>query len=195
MVAFTPPSYGGTSFSPDHSHFERRGADKQADALEAGAKHLWEHGIFGPYQGIIPFADVNTYTALGKFIKPDRGVEYVSTSANAPYAQAVTSDERYIGLYESAYGLVRLWVTPHLPTGYLGLYRGYENADPRNPLRVRYAPDLGAGAVLLRGEGFRHYPLENALLVHEFGVGVGNRLNGYACRFASTGDYSAPAIA
>jgi hypothetical protein len=61
-------------------------------------------------------------------------------------------------------------------------------------LRVRFASDLGPGAVLMRGEGFRQYPLEHAILLHEFGVGVGNRLNGYACFFAASGDYTDPTI-
>lgn len=195
QVDLTPPPYGGAIFADTHDHFDRKGTSNHAEALNAGAKHLWEHGIFGPYNAIVPFADIATYTVLTKFIKPDRGVEYISTAAaTAPYAQAALNDEKYIGLFESDYGLVRLWMTPHLPTGYLGLYKPFAANDPRNPLRVRYAPDLGAGAVLMRGEGFRQYPLEHALLLHEFGVGVGNRLNGYACKFAVNGDYTNPSI-
>lgn len=194
-VDLIPPPYGGQSFLATHDHFERKTTTQHAEALEAGTKHLWEHGIFGPYNAIIPFADIATYAALTDFIKPDRGVEYISVGSNAPYAQATVNDERFIGLYESNYGLVRLWITPHLPTNYLGVYKPYGNNDPRNPLRVRYAADLGLGAVLMRGEGFRQYPLEHAIILHEFGVGVGNRLNGYACYFAASGNYTDPTIA
>jgi hypothetical protein len=194
-VDLVPPPYAGKTFDAAHDHFERKGTTAHATALNDGAKHLWEHGIFGPYNAIVPFADIATYSALGKFIKPDRGVEYISTATNAPYAQADLNDERYIGLYESDYGLIRLWITPHLPSNYVGLYKPYGANDGRNPLRVRFAPDLGAGAVLMRGEGFRQYPLEHAIVLHEFGVGVGNRLNGYACYFAASGNYSDPSIA
>lgn len=193
-VVMTPPPYAGQTFSDSHTHFDRKTTTQQAQALEAGAKHLWEHGIFGPYSAIIPFADIGTYTALSGFIKPNRGVEYISVGANAPYAQAALEDERFIGLYESDYGLVRLWITPHLPTNYLGIYKPYGINDPRNALKVRYANDLGAGAILMRGEGFRQFPLEHAIVLHEFGVGVGNRLNGYACHFAASGGYVAPSI-
>jgi hypothetical protein len=194
-VDLVPPPYGGQSFTAAHDHFDRKTTTEQALALNAGAKHLWEHGIFGPYNAIVPFADIATYTALSKFIKPDRGVEYISTSAaTAPYAQAALNDERYIGLFESDYGLVRLWITPHLPSNYLGVYKPYGPGDKRNPLRVRYPSDLGAGAVLMRGEGFRQYPLEHAIILHEFGVGVGHRLNGYACYLAASGSYTDPNI-
>lgn len=194
-IVMTPPPYAGQSFANTHSHFERKATDAQSAALEAGAKHLWEHGIFGPYNAILPFTDIATYSALANFIKPDRGVEYISVGSNAPYAQADLGDERFIGLYESDYGLIRLWITPHLPSAYVGVYKPYGANDPRNPLRVRYASDLGAGAVLMRGEGFRQYPLEHAIVLHEFGVGVGNRLNGYACYFNGAGDYTTPTIA
>jgi hypothetical protein len=193
-IAMTPPPYGGQTFASTHTHFDRKGTTNQADALNAGARHLWEHGIFGPYNAIVPFADIATYTALSKFIKPDRGIEYISVGSNAPYAQAVLVDERFIGLYESDYGLIRLWITPHLPTNYLGVYKPYGVGDERNPLKVRYARDLGPGAVLMRGEGFRQYPLEHAIVLHEFGVGVGNRLNGYACYFNASGSYTDPTI-
>lgn len=193
-VVMTPPPYAGKTFDNTHDHFDRKGTSNHADALNVGAQHLWEHGIFGPFNAIVPFTDIATYTALTKFIKPNRGVEYISVGSNAPYAQAELGDERFIGLFESDYGLIRLWITPHLPTNYLGVYKPYAPNDPRNPLRVRYAPDLGVGAVLMRGEGFRQYPLEHAILLHEFGVGVGNRLNGYACYFAASGSYTAPTI-
>lgn len=196
-VDLTPPPYGGKTFASSHDHFDRKLTNAQATALNDGAKHLWEHGIFGPYNAIVPFADVPVYSALAKFIKPNRGedIVYINTANNAPYAQATLNDERFIGLFESDYGLIRLWVTPHLPTNYLGVYKPYGQNDPRNPLRIRFAPDMGAGAVLMRGEGFRQYPLEHAIVLHEFGVGVGNRLNGYACYFAASGSYSDPAIA
>jgi len=193
-VPLTPPPYAGQTFSDTHTHFDRKTTSQRPEALNAGAKHLWEHGIFGPYNAIVPFTDISTYTQLAGFIKPNRGVEYISTASDAPYAQIAVEDERFIGMYESDYGLIRLWITPHLPTNYLGIYKAYEQDDPRNALKVRFAPDLGAGAVLMRGEGFRQYPLEHAILLHEFGVGVGHRLNGYACYFAASGNYTTPTI-
>ncbi|MBZ0309063.1 MAG: hypothetical protein K8I82_23565 [Anaerolineae bacterium] len=193
-VDFTPPPYAGQTFTSAHTHFDRKATTEQAAALNTGAKHLWEHGLFGPFNAVIPFADIETYATLTKFVKPDRGIEYVATGSSAPYAQAALNDERYIGLFESDYGLIRLWITPHLPTNYLGIYKPFGSRDPRNPLAVRYAKDLGPGAVLMRGEAFRQYPLEQAILIHEFGVGVGNRLNGYACYFAASGSYANPTI-
>jgi hypothetical protein len=198
VIDYTPPPYGGQSFANTHSHFDRKTDDAtgRAAALNAGAGHLWEHGIFGMYDAIVPLADVAAFSALTKFVKPDRGIEYVATGTNAAYGQAkiALQDERVFGLYESDYGLIRLWQTARLPTDFLGVYKPYGANDQRNPLVVRYAADFGAGAFLQANPEVAT-PLMLAFIMHEFGVGVSmSRLNGYACYFAANGDYTAPTI-
>ena len=37
-------------------------------------------------------------------------------------------------------------------------------------------------------------PTRTDFIPHEFGAGVGNRLNGYACYFAASGSYVDPVI-
>jgi len=59
-VDMTLPPYGSQTFDTSHDHFDRKATDEQADALNAGAMHLWEHGIFGLYDTIVPFADYDT---------------------------------------------------------------------------------------------------------------------------------------
>jgi hypothetical protein len=193
-VQFTPPPFNGQTFTTTHSHFERRAAGDHAPALNAAAKSLWEHGIMAPYDGIVPFADVATYTALAKFIRPDRGVQYIQVSSGQSLAVAPIA-EPYIGMFETDYGLIRLWATPRVPTNYLAVYRSYGANDPRNPLKVRFSADMGVGAVLMRGENRRTYPLENATILHEFGVGVADRLAAYLVYFAAAGGYTSPTIA
>jgi hypothetical protein len=74
------------------------------------------------------------------------------------------------------------------------MYKTYGPMDARNPLAVRYSEDLGAGVILMAGEGFRKFPLEHATAIHEFGVGVRDRLAAYLVYFAASGDYTAPTI-
>lgn len=193
-VEFVPPPYKGHTFASSHVHFARAAVDAQAAQLEAGAKHLWEHGIRAPFTAMVPYADVDTWTAITGFIKPNRGVEYVSIASGAPYAVASLQDERMIGMYETTVGLVTIWASPRIPTGYMGMYRSFGTDNPRNPLQVRYAPDHGLGGLLMPSNTFQKYPLEEAYLLHEFGVGVRNRLNGYCVYFAASGDYTDPTI-
>lgn len=195
-IDFAPPPYEGQAFANSHTHFDRKGTSEQPNALAAGAKHMWEHGILQPYNALVPLADIATYTALAKYIKPNRGVEYVATAnAGQPYGQMslALQDERAIGLYETDYGLVNLYMTPFLPTNYLGMWKPYGNGDQRSPLRVRYSPDYGMGAIP-KADPDSNQPLRFIYLLHEFGVGTGNRLNGYACYFAASGNYTVPTI-
>lgn len=194
-VAYTPPAAMGQTFANTHTHFDRKTDDATgwADALEAGAAHLHEHGIMAPYIGIVPFADRANFTSLAGFIKPDRGVTYIQAVSTSALTVA-RMDETFFGMYETALGLVQLYASYRLPANYLGMFKGYGANNPRNPLAMRVDPQFGASPVLLSGEGHRHYPLENATIVHEFGIGVNDRLNGYACEFDSSGSYADPTI-
>lgn len=194
-VAHTPFPYGGQTFASTHTHFDRKTDDATgwAAALEEGAKHLWEHGLMPPYNAITPMADQANFKGLTGFIKPDRGVTYIQApSTNA--LTVATVDEIYYGLFETTVGLVRLWATYRLPANYFGLYKTFGPNAPGNPLAVRVSEDLGEAPVLMRGENMRQFPLENAQIIHEYGVGVYDRLNGYAVEFDSSGSYAPPTI-
>jgi len=190
-VSYIPPAYGGQTFAATHNHFDRKAATGEFDdALDAGVGHLWEHGIFGPYIGIVPLGQISTYTALTGFYKPQRQeLVYPNTAALAQI-----QDETFFGIYETAHGLVYLHATPRLPSNYLGVTKSYGFNNDMNPLAVRISPDLQFNIVAMRGEGFRQFPMENMEIIHEHGVGVNDRLNGYACYFNASGNYSNPTI-
>ncbi len=195
-VPYTPPSYDGKSFASTHTHFDRQTDDAagRLAALKAGAAHLREHGIMPPYTAIVPMADQTIYTGLTEFIKPQRGIQYVRTDGSNGTTAVMPIDDRYFGAVDADGNMIFLTASTRVPTDYLGMWKPYGANDQRNPLRVRYSPDLGVGAILLRGEGFRKFPLENAIILQEFGVGIGDRLNGYACLFAAAGGYVVPTI-
>jgi hypothetical protein len=190
-VSYVPPAWRGQTFAATHNHYDRKAATGEFDvALKAGVTHLWEHGISGPYIGTVPFAQRATYTGLTGFHKPDRdGLIYANTTNLANI-----NEETYFGLFETDLGVVFLHASARVPSNYLGIVRGYGSNDPRNPLAVRVSPDYLFSPVAMRGEGFKQFPLENISIIHEYGVGVKDRLNGYACYFHGSGDYVVPAI-
>jgi hypothetical protein len=192
-VAYVPPPFGGLTFTSSHSHFLRYATGSRVDAVKESAKTLWEHGIIGPYEAVVPFVDVTTWSGLSGFIKPSRGIDFFNVTTTGQ-AGVMTMDESYFGALETDFGVVRLRHTPRLPTNYMGVYKSYGNNDQRNPLKVRYSPDMGMGAILLAGDRVRRYPLEEAIIMHEYGIGVADRLNGVAVYFAGSGSYTAPTI-
>lgn len=200
---YTPPPYGGTTFTNTHTHFARLTDDAtgRIAAMNNGARTLAEHGIPGPYTAIIPQADLAAWKALGSganvWVNPswDLNVQYLQTSStNIPAAVASINAEIYVGVFISNDGPVWVWASSRVPTDYFAMYKTYGPMDTRNPLAVRYSEDLGAGVLLMAGEGFRKFPLEKADAIHEFGVGVRDRLAAYLVYFAGSGDYTAPTI-
>lgn len=189
-VTFTPPNWGGFTHTSSHTHYDRKATNAHATALEDGVKELWHHGITGPYLAIVPFADRSTYTALTNFRAPRRNEVTYSTSANL----ALVNEEVFFGVYETALGVVYLHASNRVPTNYLGIFKSYGTNDPRNPLAVRVSPDYLFTPILLGDNGFKISPMENMQLIHEYGVGVQDRLAAYLCYFAASGDYTKPTI-
>lgn len=190
-VVYTPPAYAGQTFASSHTHFDRKGTSNHLDAIKAGARHLAEHGIMGPYVGIIPEADVATYQAVTGFTYPELGS--LATVSNTD--RLAVDESVFIGGVHTRDGWVLLHATPRVPTNYFGMFKAYGSNDRRNSLAVRVSTDYLFTPVFLRGDGFRVSPLENMTLIHEYGVGVNRgRLNGYLCEFDSSGSYGNPTI-
>lgn len=186
----------GDTFLSTHQHFVEQNATLSTTSVNAGVKHLWEHGHEAPYTAIIPEADVATWAALSGFKKPDWAdiAYHASTTERAAGLTDVSMD--IFGYYESPFGLVRIWATPRIPTLYYGLYKPYAPSDPRNPLRVRFDPNVGMGWNVAPGL-YINAPQYMAVLMSEFDVGVGeDRTNGFAAFLNSTGggSYVVPTI-
>jgi hypothetical protein len=186
---FIPPNYNGQAFASSHSHFLRY-ADDAAGRLAfliAAATHLKEHGKSGPYELVIPEVDESTWSAVTGWIYPTR------TGIVAAGVQTrVMVDDEYIGAIETPGAVFYVKSTPRLPTDYAGVFKpmGLNAAD--NPLLVRYEEGYPLGLTLV-GE-IKQWPLEEAISVMTFGVGVGDRLSGVAGYFAAAGSYTSPTI-
>jgi hypothetical protein len=102
--------------------------------------------------------------------------------------------DTYIGAVETDYGPVQMRMNARIPTAYWAVYKSYGNLDQRNPLRVRFNPRYGIGAILLAGDHIREYPLENAIGFTEFGVGVSDRTTAVLTENSGDGTYTTPTI-
>jgi hypothetical protein len=190
---YVPPAYPdrGGSFVYTHDHITPLDGIKQS-TLETAVKNVWEHGHDSPFDLLIAEADisswVNTVNVTGYIPRADPLLRYGVTQDIAQ----VGSD--YIGAIETDYGAVRIRATGRIPTTFWAVYKSYGPLDQRNPLRVRYNPKFGVGAVLLAGDHIREYPLENAILWMEFGVGVGADRCAAVVAKNTAGSYSDPTI-
>lgn len=185
-----PDSPEGESFDATHTHFLRLAALSTAN-IETAVEHLQEHGHIAPYTLIGSRADIATYTALTEFKKPEwAGLVYRDTVDRA----MIDGIEDFYGYIETDFGIVRVWLTPRVPTAYFSVYKPYGPGDARNPLRVRIDPLTGFGWQLVPGL-WLNAPEMMAVLYAEYGIGIGeDRTNGVCVEIDASGDYATPVI-
>jgi hypothetical protein len=171
------PNRAGT-FAYTHNHFLRLDGITQAN-LESAVALLWEHGHDGPYDLLMAQADIAAWTAVatvtGWVKRPDAAIRYGTLTDLAN----VAGD--YLGVVETSFGACRMRATGRVPTKYWSVYKSAGNLDQRNPLRVYESPSYGLGCILLAGDHIRQFPLEQAILFFEFGVGVGEDRTAAVC--------------
>lgn len=183
----------GATFAATHSHYLRQAATLTTDLVDAAVLTLWEHGHDGPYNAIIPQADIATWQALSKYRPPAwTGLQFMANTTIRADISGIEGD--IVGYYESPYGIVKLWATPLLPTAYYGIFKSYGALDQRNPLRMYVNPAIGLGWNVAPGL-YINAPQFMAVLMAEFDIGTGvDRTNGVAVLNASSGSYIDPSI-
>lgn len=193
-TVWIPPPYGGNTFLASHDHYFRTtddGAGRLA-SLSTMAETLAHHGHMPPFDLVIPSADVAAWTAVTGFTGGARPeITFGSTTAVANVS------ELYLGVFNTDYGVVRVYALTRLPTDTAGMFKNYGGAgnDTRAPLRVRVDPDWHNGQVVLAASAnVVLYPLEKAILQTDFGVGVGDRTAAAFTTYAGSGDYVSPSI-
>jgi hypothetical protein len=193
-AAYVPPAVperGGT-FLYTHNHYLRLNGITQAN-LETAAAHLYEHGHDAPYDLLVSYADIGLWTNVanvtGYVMRPDPVIQLGTQTATANVGDG------YIGAVNTDYGACRMWASGRVPTKYYALYKTFGRLDRRNPLWVYGSPTYQLQCVLLAGDHIREFPLENAILFFEFGVGVGeDRTAAVLVRNHTDGVYSDPTI-
>jgi len=188
-VPIAVPSRGGT-FTYTHDHILNVNGITQA-LFEPVVAQLYEHGYDAPYDLLIAYADIgdwtNTTNVTGWIPRADPLIRYGMT------ADTANVNDGYLGVIETQYGACRVRASGRIPTAYWALYKSWGAMDSRNPLVVRQGSDYGYGAVLLKGDHIREFPLEEAIVFQEFGVGVQDRV-GAVVVYNSSGAYTDPTI-
>ena len=177
-VDFTPPAFGGTTFTDTHEHYVAAAGGWTAAIIEDMEAELMEHGHAPTYRLLISGADEGTVTGLTGFVKAaPLAYQLGSGSAVAQPEEEDSADGfRFIGSYQNT----RVYVTPGMPQYYGFSYRSYGALSPRNPVRVRVEKGQSAPAfrVLSGGADDEIKSVRDLMLYIELGVGVGDRTNG-----------------
>lgn len=174
-VDFTPPSYGGLTFTSDHEHYVGIAGGAFTNAVfEDAYDELREHGHEPPFDFLISNSDRTIIEGLSKFVKrSDPQVQLGLTQD-----QALVSTE-FVGVIEN----FRVREVFGMPQYYGFGYKTYGNLSRRNPLAIRFpkgqvAPMPTAFSDPRRGSPV--VPLQYMMLILKFGVGVNDRTAGTA---------------
>lgn len=203
-VTFAPPAQGGEIFDTSHDHYIGIASASKtfSDLLEEIAEHLLEHGHMAPFTVKVSTADVGSYKALTDFIKPIGDnivvVDQGGSTSNRFFergqveAPGMSGSGIYVGSYSSARGVMRLYATSRIPTGYAFGYKSYGANNAKNPIAVRVRPSLGFGFFIneIASENDR-FPIARIQIELEFGIGVAeDRTNGAAAYRVSGGSWA-----
>ena len=168
-----------SAFASSHNHITYLNGITQAN-IETVITNLWEHGYDAPYDMVIADADLGSWSTVanvtGWVSKAAPEIQYGNTTSLARV------DESFVGAITTKRGAVRVRATARIPTGFYAVYKSFGQNDPRNALVIRESTQFGIGAILQAGDRVRKYPLENAVLFTEFGVGVNERIGAVAMK-------------
>lgn len=187
---YVPPAVPGRGFTGEatHDHYLRL-AGKTQPNIEMAATNLWEHGFDGPFDMLVPDADVAEWTAVEGF-KP-RTSALVTAGANESLS---TVDEAFVGVIVTKRGPVRLRANGRIESGFWNLHKTFGANDPRNPLRYRTDEKKG-DAPYLDVPVARSLPVEGAIIQTRGDFGVGeDRTNSVNVMDAANGAYRDPVI-
>lgn len=195
-----PQSPEGETFTSSHNHFLGYGTSGitqdtiDQSAVTVAIEHLQEHGFSGPWDLVGSRTDAGSWanTANVTGWKPPlfNGVAYQGSAVE----RAIVGDiSKYMGFIETEYGIVRVWLTPRVPTLNFSVYQTFGAGHPRNPMRMRYNPNVGFGFRLVPG----HYiddPVSLLVGYSEFGYGVGEDRCAAVCVDLQASTYANPTI-
>lgn len=180
-VDFTPPAYGGTTFSSTHEHYVPIAGGAFTAAVFTDAKdELAEHGHTPPFDFLIGPSDKSTVTALTGFVGVRSGlISYGSTAdlaaeTNRMPATGVT----LLGVMADDF---RVWEVRGMPQYYGIGYKSYGVRSQRNPLAVRVPKGQTSPRIIMEPSsavGSPASPLQNMMVKTRFGVGVRDRTAG-----------------
>jgi hypothetical protein len=155
----------GNALPGGYSHYYTTTAAALAAALDAAIAQLlrWQAG---PFDLLAPQAEIDLVAALPKFVTA--GSALVRRGADESEAQV--DPNVYVGVYDGKVRVRQAIVDTSDPN--IAIFKSFGNLNAMNALAWRYDEVKGRGAVV-RSRSL--YPLDQAVLKQDFGIGVNNR--------------------
>lgn len=181
-VDFTPPQFGGTTFTSDHEHYVGiTGGAHTAALFQDAREELREHGHEPPYEYIAGPTEEVAIKAITGFVKTDNAwVEYGALQDRVRFSDMSVSPGFYpIGAIED----FRVWIVRGMPQYYGFGWKSYGQNSQRNPVRIRLHKGMTRPAVTAMTDpraGNATTPIQYLMMFFEFGVGVADRTAGTA---------------
>ena len=138
----------------------------------------------GPLELLTSTAGITEVTAMTGFV--EAGSAFIRPAAGT--AEALVDPIDYLGVLNGNI-LVR-HADPQITGNVLALYKSYGANSTQNPLAWRYSDIWGADAWV---EDRELYPLANAVVNQNFGIGVNHRAGAALIAVAASGTYAANA--
>lgn len=178
----------GTALPDPYSHYYRVAAANLATGLRAGRDRLrkWHRG---PFDLIAPAGLISDIVAIAAdnpqdgFVSAGSALVRQGTGAS----EAIVDSTMYLGVL---FGDVRVHMEiDDFSSDHAALYKSYGALSPQNPLAWRYDEVKGRNAALRYRD---LYPLANAVLKQDFGIGVNDRTAAVLFRVGADGNYTPP---
>lgn len=181
---FARPFPDGSALSGGYTLYYRAATSARDVTLKAMRDALlrWQPG---PFDLIGSVSEISAITALADFVPA--GSSLIRPGAST--AEALVDPNIYVGVYDKNIR-VRLpildWTSANV-----SMFKSAGPLAANNPLAWRYDEKRGRSAYLRYRSLF---PLDNAVIIQDFGIGVNYRVAAANAYFASSGSYTPPTI-
>lgn len=182
---FSRPFPDGSALSGGYTLYYRAATSARDATLKTMRDDLarWNDP---PFDLIGSAAEITAIQALADFVSVGSALVRPGTTT----AEALLDPNVYVGVYA---GNIRVrrpvldWTSANV-----AMFKTFGPLNPANPLAWRYNPAIGRNAFVRYRDLF---PLSNAVVKQDFGIGVNNRVAAALAYFAASGAYTPPSIA
>lgn len=184
LDVFSRPYPSGAPLPGGYTHYYRADATALSATLTLMRDQLkkWQ---MGPFDLVGSTAAIALVVADGKFVKAGSPLVRLGDGQS----EALVDPAVYLGVWDNDVR-VRLPLDDFTETT-LAMYKSFGNLNANNPLAWRYDAEIGRAAYLRYRSLF---PLDQAVVLQDFGVGVNNRTAAALLTIAASGPYTPPVI-
>jgi hypothetical protein len=182
---FSRPFPNGSALTGGYTQYYRAATSARDVTLKAMRDQLalWQEP---PFDLIGSASEIAAISLLPDFVSAGS----VLVRPAQTVAEALLNPDTYVGVYDKNIRVrkpVLDWTSANVV-----MFKSFGALNPANPLAWRYDPQRGRNAFVR----FRSlFPLDNAVILQDLGIGVNNRVAAALAYFAASGNYTPPTIA